>query len=90
MIEESIGRVAHRSNGRELVVDLCQAGDDISEINARDFSGDVLEFRPNVVGHRVRFFGIPKVEVTRASLQIYHDNRLRLAPAFSVSKLAAC
>ena len=66
MVKQAVGRVGHRPDHRELVVDFRQVREDFGELDTWNFRIDWLKNRPYVVGN-VRF-GVPEVEVRRAAL----------------------
>ena len=83
MIEQTVGRVRHRPDHRELVVHLRQTRQVLGEFDAGNLGRDGFELAFNVV--RNVFLGIPQIQVTRATLKIDHDDRLGLAPSRSTT-----
>ena len=85
VVEESVRRVAHRTDHGELVVDLGELGQDLGEVRAGNFGGDRLEGTLHIVGNVL--LRVPKVEVTGSALQVNHDDALGLAPTGSAAVL---
>jgi hypothetical protein len=79
VIEEAVRHIAHRTDHRELVVDLREIGQDFGEIDAGNLRADVRERAADFVRHI--FLGIPEIQVTGAALKIDEDDALRLSPA---------
>ncbi len=78
VIEQSIRRVAHRTNHRELVVHLREFRQNFGEIDARNFCGNRFECAANVIGHVL--FWVPQIKMARATLEINHHDILGRAP----------
>ena len=85
VIEQPVGRIAHRPDEGELVGDLRQLGQDLGHLDAGNLGRDRLEHAADVV--RNVFLGVPEVEMARTSLQIEHDDALGLAPAGTSARL---
>ena len=66
MIEESVGRVAHRTHHREFVVHLGEVRQQLGKIDAGNFRLDRRKHALHI-GGRVGF-GIPQIEMARATL----------------------
>ena len=79
VVEQTVGRVAHRADHGHLVVDLGQLGHDLGEVDAGNLGWDRLENRTHIFWC-IRFW-IPQIKMTRAALQIAEDDVLGLAPA---------
>ena len=78
MIEQAVRRVAHRTDHRELVIHLGELRQQLRELHSRQLRRDVAERTLYVVGNV--FLRIPKVDVTRATLEINKDDALGFAP----------
>ena len=79
VVEEPVGRVAHRSDEGELVGDLSEFRQDFGHLDAGDLGRDGLEDASDVVGDIL--LGVPEVEMAGPSLEIDHDDALGLTPA---------
>src|SRR5262249_51844513 len=77
VIEKPDGRIAHRANHGEFIIDLGQLGQDFGELNARELGVDSFEYATYVVRDIV--LGIPEIEVARSALEVEKDDVLRLA-----------
>ena len=79
VVEQAVGRVVHRPDHREAVVDAGELRQIFRELHPRDLRGDVLEAAPHVV--RDVFLRIPEVDMARAPLQVDHHHALGSIPA---------
>ena len=68
MVEQAVGRVAHRAHHGELVVYFGQIWQQLSEVYPGQLRLDGLEDGTDV-GRRVGL-GIPEVEMARTALQV--------------------
>ena len=78
VIEQAVGRVADRTDQRELVRDLGQFRHQFRDLHAGQSGVDRIEDASDVIGD-VRL-GVPQVEMAGAALQEDHDHALGLAP----------
>ena len=79
VVEEPVGRVAHRPDHGELVVHLSEVRENLRVVDSGDFGRDVFERAPDVIGDV--FFWIPEVEVAWSTLEVNHDDALGLVPS---------
>ena len=79
VVEQPVGRVAHRPDERELVGDLRELGQDLGHLDAGHLGGDWLEHASDIVGDV--FLGVPEVEMAGPALQVEHDDAFGLTPA---------
>jgi hypothetical protein len=79
VVEEAIGRVAHRIDHGELVIHLRELRQDLCEMMPRNFGWDGLEGTAHLIWHV--FFWIPEVEMARPTLKVNHEHMLSLTPA---------
>ncbi len=86
MVEQAIGRIAHRANKRVLVRDLRHLGEDLGDVDARHVRVDGLEGASDLL--RGVVLRIPEVEVARPALEIHEDHALGLAPAGTAGQAA--
>ena len=85
VVEEAVGRVAHRPDHGELVVNLGELRKDLGEVDSRDFGRDGLEGAPNIVGHV--FLRVPEIKMAWPALKVDHDDALGFSPAGSAGFL---
>ena len=78
MVEEAVGRVAHRADHGELVVHFGHLGQDLGKVHAGDFGRNRLERAAHVIGHV--FLGVPEIEMAGSALEINHDDIFGLTP----------
>ena len=79
VVEQSVGRVAHRADKRELVGNLGKLRQDFGYLDAWSLGCDGLEDASDVIRHI--FLWVPQVEMAGPSLKIDHDDALGLTPA---------
>src|SRR5688572_21018969 len=79
MVEQTIGRVAHRADERQLVGDLREFWHDLREVYTGDLGGNRLKRAFDIV--RYVFLRIPKIEVAGTPLQVKQNDTLSLVPA---------
>ena len=81
MIEQAVGRIAHRPNHREAVIDLSELRQQFGELHAWQLRINWLEDALHII--RDARFWIPEIQVRGTTLQIAHDDVLGLAPTGS-------
>ena len=79
MVEQAVGRVAHRAHHGKLVVYFGQIRQQLGEVYSGQFGFDGLKDGTDV-SRRVGL-GVPEVKVARAALQVEQDDALGLTPA---------
>ena len=85
MVEEAVGRVAHRPDHGELVINLGEFRKCLGKVDSRNLGGDGLKSATHIVGHI--FLWVPEVEMTWATLKVDHDDTLGFSPARSAGFL---
>jgi len=76
VVEKANRGIAHRPKHGEPVIHLSQFGQKLGKVNARDLGGDGFENAFDIGGDII--FGIPKVQVTGAPLEVNQNNALSL------------
>ena len=79
VIEQAVGRVAHRADQRGLVERVGHHRHVLADMGAGDLGGNRLEFAADV-GRRIGL-GIPDIDVARPALQEDHDHGFGAAEA---------
>ena len=79
VIEEPIGRVAHRVDHGELVIHLRQLRQNLRKMMPRHLGRNRFESTAHLVRHIL--LRVPEIQMARTALKVDHQHMLRLPPA---------